>query len=296
MANLKEIRIRLNSVKSTRQITSAMKMVSAAKLRKAQEAIIQMRPFASKLQEIQRSASAAVSNDASENVFLQPGASDRVLLVVISSNRGLCGGFNSNVVKKTLSRISEKYLSENQGNKLDILCLGKKGYDLLKSKRLSIKDSQHAILEKLTFEDSRKIADTLIGDFLSKKYRTIELIYNQFRNAAVQDVVAESFLPLTVIASPADETIKALPNPIFEPSVELLLDNLIPMALRIQFHKALLDSLASDHGARMTAMHKATDNATDLIRDLELTYNKARQASITNELLEIVSGANALNG
>jgi F-type H+-transporting ATPase subunit gamma len=296
MANLKEIRIRLNSVKSTRQITSAMKMVSAAKLRKAQDAIIQMRPFAGKLLEIQQSASSALNNDTTENVFLQPGPSDRVLLIVISSNRGLCGAFNSNVVKKTLFRISEKYLSESQGNKVDILCIGKKGNDILKSKRLSITDSRHSILEKLTFEDSRKIADKLIGDFLNKKYCAIEIIYNQFRNAAVQDVVVESFLPLTVIAPSADETLKALPNPIFEPSAELLLENLIPMALRIQFHKALLDSLASDHGARMTAMHKATDNATDLIRELELTYNKARQASITKELLEIVSGANALNG
>jgi F-type H+-transporting ATPase subunit gamma len=296
MANLKEIRIRLNSVKSTRQITSAMKMVSAAKLRKAQEAIMQMRPFAGKLQEIQRSASSALNNDSAENVFLRPGAADRVLMVVISSNRGLCGAFNSNIVRKTLSRIQEKYLAEIQGNKLDILCLGKKGYDNLKSRNLSVTASQHSILEKLRFEDSMKITDALIGDFLAKKYGTIELIYNQFRNAAIQDVVVESFLPLSVIAPSADETPKGPLNYIFEPSPELLLENLIPMALRIQFHKALLDSLASDHGARMTAMHKATDNATDLIRDLELTYNKARQASITKELLEIVSGANALKG
>jgi F-type H+-transporting ATPase subunit gamma len=296
MANLKEIRIRLNSVKSTRQITSAMKMVSAAKLRKAQDAIMQMRPFARKLQEIQRSASNAINSDLTENVFLQPGTSDRVLLVVISSNRGLCGAFNSNVIKKALSRISEKYSTKIRENKLDILCLGKKGYDILKSKRLSIISSQHSILEKLTFEDSRKITDTLIGDYLTKKYGTIEIIYNQFRNAAIQDVVVESFLPLTVIAPSTVETPKASQNPIYEPSAELLLENLIPMALRIQFHKALLESLASDHGARMTAMHKATDNATDFIRELELTYNKARQASITKELLEIVSGANALKG
>jgi F-type H+-transporting ATPase subunit gamma len=295
MANLKEIRIRLNSVKSTRQITSAMKMVSAAKLRKAQDAIMQMRPFAHKLQEIQRSASTAMNGELTENVYLQPGASDRVLLVVISSNRGLCGAFNSNVIKKALSRISEKYSTKIRENKLDILCLGKKGYDILKSKRFSIISSQHSILEKLTFENSRKIADTLIDDFLTKKYGTIEILYNQFRNAAVQDVVVEGFLPLTPAPS-VEETPKAPLNYLYEPSPELLLENLIPMALRIQFHKALLESLASDHGARMTAMHKATDNATDLIRELGLTYNKARQASITNELLEIVSGANALKG
>jgi F-type H+-transporting ATPase subunit gamma len=295
MANLKEIRIRLNSVKSTRQITSAMKMVSAAKLRKAQDAIMQMRPFASKLQEIQRSASAAINNESAENVFIQPGASDRVLLVVISSNRGLCGAFNSNIIKKTLSRIIQKYSSVLHETKLDVMCIGKKGYENLKSRKLSLINPQYSILEKLTFEDSRKIADDLIANFLTKKYGIIELIYNQFRNAAVQDVVVESFLPLT-IAPDAEEIPKVSLNYIYEPSPELLLENLIPMALRIQFHKALLDSLASDHGARMTAMHKATDNATDLIRELELTYNKARQASITKELLEIVSGANALNG
>ncbi|OFY70560.1 MAG: ATP synthase F1 subunit gamma [Bacteroidetes bacterium RBG_13_42_15] len=295
MANLKEIRIRLNSVKSTRQITSAMKMVSAAKLRKAQDAIVQMRPFANKLQEIQRTASTALNNESTENVFLQPGASDRVLLVVISSNRGLCGAFNSNVIKKALYRISEKYHAAFQGNKLDVMCIGKKGYDSLKSRGLSIIDSRHSILEKLTFADSRTIADKLIGEFMVKKYGSIELIYNQFRNAAIQDVVAESFLPLTHTVS-TDEILTLPLNYIYEPTAELLLERLIPMALRIQFHKALLDSLASDHGARMTAMHKATDNATDLIRELELTYNKARQASITNELLEIVSGANALRG
>jgi F-type H+-transporting ATPase subunit gamma len=256
---------------------------------------MQMRPFANKLQEVQRSASAAINTESAENIFLQPSASDRILLVVISSNRGLCGAFNSNVIKKALSRISERYSTKIQENKLDILCLGKKGYDILKSKRISIIGSQHSILEKLTFEDSRKIADTLIGDFLTKKYGTIEIIYNQFRNAAVQDVVVESFLPLAVAPS-AEETPKDQLNYIYEPSPELLLENLIPMALRIRFHKALLESLASDHGARMTAMHKATDNATDLIRELELTYNKARQSSITNELLEIVSGANALKG
>jgi F-type H+-transporting ATPase subunit gamma len=295
MANLKEIRIRLNSVKSTRQITSAMKMVSAAKLRKAQEAILQMRPFALKLSEIQGTASIALNNESAENVFLRSGTSDRVLLIVITSNRGLCGAFNSNVLRRTLTRIQEKYSAESRENKLDLLCIGKKGYDYLKSRRFSIIGYHHDILDKLTFEDSKKISDTHIRDFVTKKYGTIELIYNQFRNAAVQDVVVESFLPLPSTA-PVGESPKGSMNYIFEPAVELLLENLIPMALRIQFHKALLESLASDHGARMTAMHKATDNATDLIRELELTYNKARQASITKELLEIVSGANALNG
>jgi F-type H+-transporting ATPase subunit gamma len=294
MANLKEIRIRLNSVRSTRQITSAMKMVSAAKLRKAQDAIIQMRPFSKKLQEIYKTASRTFS-EPSDNVFLQTNLSDRVLLVVISSNRGLCGAFNSNVVKKTMNVIAEKYESARRLNKLDIFCVGKKGQDILRSKLFSIIDTNHTVFDKLIFENSCLIADKLIADFLTKKYSTIELVYNQFRNAAVQDVVIERFLPVTIDKPVNEQDIESL-NYIYEPSAELLLQKLIPLALRISFHKALLDSWASEHGARMTAMHKATDNATDFIRDLELTYNKARQASITKELTEIVSGANALKG
>lgn len=294
MANLKEIRTRLNSVKSTRQITSAMKMVSAAKLRKAQDAIIQMRPFYSKLQEIYKIASSAL-DDSVENVFLQPSPSERILLVVISSNRGLCGAFNSNVVKNTLTCIIEKYESEMRAGELDILCIGKKGYDNLKSKRIPNIDSHHSILDKLTFENSRVISDTLIESFLNKKYNTIEIIYNQFRNAAIQDVVTERFLPVITDKS-MNEQFEERFNYIYEPTSEVLLENLIPLSLRIHFYKALLDSCASEHGARMTAMHKATDNATEFIRELELTYNKARQASITKELLEIVSGANALKG
>jgi F-type H+-transporting ATPase subunit gamma len=294
MANLKEIRIRLNSVKSTRQITSAMKMVSASKLRKAQDYIVQIRPFAIKLQEIYRIASNYLKEQA-DTVYSLPNSSERVLLIVISSNRGLCGAFNSNVIKKTLSLISEKYSSERAEGKLDIIGIGKKGSDNLKSKRLSIVDSYHTIFDALTFENSDLIADKLTEDFLNKKYRVIKLIYNQFRNAAVQDVVIEQLLPV-VFEQPAENIYQEQFDFLFEPPVEMLLNNLIPTAIKIHFHKALLDSHASEHGARMTAMHKATDNATDMIRELELNYNKARQASITNELLEIVSGANALKG
>ena len=294
MANLKEIRIRLSSVKSTKQITSAMKMVSAAKLRKAQDAIIQMRPFAKKLQEIYNTAIGSFEEPA-ENVFFQHNSSDRVLLILISSNRGLCGAFNSNVIKRTLAVIADKYEAENRDNKLDIFCIGKKGYDGLRSKFISGITADHSVFNKLTFENSSAIADKLIADFLAKKYYTIELIYNQFRNAALQDVMVERFLPVLTdqsVNNPDEEPL----NYIYEPSARSLLESLIPLSLRIQFHKALLDSWASEHGARMTAMHKATDNATDFIRELELTYNKARQASITKELTEIVSGANALNG
>ncbi|MBN2276049.1 MAG: ATP synthase F1 subunit gamma [Bacteroidales bacterium] len=294
MANLKEIRVRLNSVKSTRQITSAMKMVSAAKLRRAQDTILQMRPFSNKLQDIYKTVQSA-SSEPANNVFFKSNPSERVLLVIISSNRGLCGGFNSNVVKKTNARIAEKYESEKAEKKLDIICIGKKGWDGLKSKGLSIIETQHDLFDELTFENANKIADRLIADFMAQKYNTIELIYNQFRNAAVQDVVAERFLPVFTNID-EEEQEEDLLNFIYEPSAPLLLETLIPLSLHIRFHKALLDSWASEHGARMTAMHKATDNATDFIRDLHLTYNKARQAAITKELTEIVSGANALKG
>lgn len=294
MANLKEIRIRLNSVKSTRQITSAMKMVSAAKLRKAQDAILQMRPFFKKLEEIYNMA-IGVFDEPAENPFFQANTSDRVLLIVISSNRGLCGAFNSNVVKKTMSLITEKYETAFRENKLDIFCSGKKGYDGLRSKLHAGMDADHSVFEKLSFENSCKMAEKLIADYLSNKYNTILLIYNQFRNAAMQDVVVEPFLPVVLDKSLLRQSEDPL-NYIYEPSAPLLLQDLIPLSLKIHFHKALLDSWASEHGARMTAMHKATDNATDFIRELELTYNKARQASITKELTEIVSGANALKG
>jgi F-type H+-transporting ATPase subunit gamma len=294
MPSLKEIRTRLASVKSTRQITNAMKMVSAAKLRKTQDAILQMRPFSKKLKEIYQIASEAQEENA-QNIFFQPNTSDRILIIVISSNRGLCGAFNSNVVKKCLSFISEKRESGFNENNIDIFCIGKKGYDGLKNKNVKIIDTNNTIFDHLTFENTRKIADQLINNFLNKKYSSIELIYNQFRNAVMQDVVIDRFLPV-IFEKPPEELFEEKYYYIHEPSVDTLLNILIPVSLRIQFHKALLDSYTSEHGARMTAMHKATDNATELIGDLELTYNKARQSSITKELLEIVSGANALKG
>jgi len=294
MPSLKEIRTRLASVKSTRQITNAMKMVSAAKLRKAQDAILQMRPFSNKLKEIYQIASEALEENV-QNVFFQPNNSDHILIILISSNRGLCGAFNSNVVKKCLSLINEKIEMGINENNIDIICIGKKGFDGLKNKKVKIVDTNFTIFDQLTFENTRKIADQLINNFINKKYSSIELIYNQFRNAVMQDVVIEQFLPLVFEKSP-EGFYEEKYYYIYEPSVNELLDNLIPVSLRIQFHKALLDSYTSEHGARMTAMHKATDNATELIGELELTYNKARQSSITKELLEIVSGANALKG
>jgi F-type H+-transporting ATPase subunit gamma len=292
MANLKEIRIRLNSVKSTRQITSAMKMVSAAKLRKAQESILQLRPFYIKLHEILKHVSDSIDDDH-ENVFARSTATGRVLLIVITSNRGLCGAFNSNIVKKAIQCIHEQYIEAYQAGKLDIIAIGKKGADQLKSKNYPIAATYHHLFEKLSFEPSAQVSKQLIQEFLGQKYSIIKLIYNQFRNAAVQDVSEEFFLPILPDAKPGDKY-ESPADYILEPSATEILDEMIPYTLGVQFFRALLESNASEHGARMTAMHKATDNATDIIRGLELTYNKARQAAITNEILEIVGGAEAL--
>jgi len=291
MANLKEIRIRLNSVKSTRQITSAMKMVSAAKLRKAQESILQLRPFYIKLHDILK----RVSNDIDEgheNVFGRSTDAGRVLIVIITSNRGLCGAFNSTIVKRAIQCIHGQYYEAYQAGKLDIIAVGKKGADQLKSKNYKITSTYHHLFDKLNFDQSSQLSNQLMQEFLQEKYGIILLLYNQFRNAAVQEISEEFFLPIL----PDSETEDKFESPtdfILEPSDTAILDEMIPYALKVQFFRALLESNASEHGARMTAMHKATDNATELIRDLELTYNKARQAAITSEILEIVGGAEA---
>jgi F-type H+-transporting ATPase subunit gamma len=286
MANLKEIRNRITSVSSTMQITSAMKMVSAAKLKKAQDAITAMRPYAEKLTELLQNLSATLEGDAG-GAFTAQREVKKVLVVAITSNRGLCGAFNTNVIKEAKSR-SEFYA----GKQVDIFAIGKKGNDVL-SKSLSIVDNQSAIFDALTFDNVAKIADILTEKFVSGEYDKIELIYNQFKNAATQIVQTEQFLPLAPIKS--DLTVSA-GDYIFEPSKEEIVLTLIPKSLKTQLYKGIRDSFASEHGARMTAMHKATDNATELRNQLKLTYNKARQASITNEILEIVGGAEALNG
>jgi F-type H+-transporting ATPase subunit gamma len=292
MANLKEIRVRLNSMKSTRQITSAMKMVSAAKLLRAQEAIVQLRPFYIRLHEILQDVSANME-DTAENQFSKPADSGRVLLIVITSNRGLCGAFNSNIVKRAISSITGPYREAYMDGKLDIIAIGKKGADILKSKNIKVSATYHQLFDKLKFDNSIAVINPVLEDFIKGKYGLVKLIYNQFRNAAVQEVTEEIFLPVL----PAQETgdkFESRFDFIFEPSDEDIYAEMIPYALRVQFFRSLLESSASEHGARMTAMHKATDNATDLIKELELHYNKARQASITKEILEIVSGAEAL--
>ena len=286
MANLKEIRNRITSVSSTMQITSAMKMVSAAKLKKAQDAITAMRPYAEKLTELLQNLAATLDGDAG-GTFTTQREVKKVLIVAITSNRGLCGAFNSNVIKEVKNR-SDFY----KGIQVDVFAIGKKGNDAL-SKTLTVIDNQSPVFDNLTFENVAKIADVLTEKFISGDYDKIELVYNQFKNAATQIVQTEQFLPLAPIKS---DKPAATGDYIFEPSKEEIVLTLIPKSLKTQLYKGIRDSFASEHGARMTAMHKATDNATELRDQLKLTYNKARQAAITNEILEIVGGAEALKG
>jgi F-type H+-transporting ATPase subunit gamma len=285
MANLKEIRNRITSVQSTMQITSAMKMVSAAKLKKAQDAITAMRPYAEKLTELLQSVSATLEGDAGGQFTAQREV-NKVLVVVITSNRGLCGAFNSNVIKQAKA-VAESYA----GKQVDVFAIGKKGNDVLR-KTNNVVVNKSEIFDNLTFENVAEVADVLTSKFTSGEYDKIELIYNQFKNAATQIVMTEQFLPLAPVVSEATTA----GDYIFEPSKEEIVLTLIPKSLKTQLYKAIRDSFAAEHGARMTAMHKATDNATDLRNQLKLTYNKARQAAITGEILEIVGGAEALNG
>lgn len=287
MANLKEIRNRITSVSSTMQITSAMKMVSAAKLKKAQDAITAMRPYAEKLTELLQNLSATLDGDAGGEFTVQREVK-RVLVVAITSNRGLAGAFNSNVLKEV------RNLNENvyAGKQVDFVTIGKKGNDGIK-KSGTVVFNNNSVFDNLTFENVSEIADEITALFLAGKYDKVVLVYNQFKNAATQIIQAEQFLPLAPVAS--DKAASTV-DYIFEPSKEEIVLELIPKMLKTQLYKAIRDSFASEHGARMTAMHKATDNATALRNQLKLTYNKARQAAITNEILEIVGGAEALKG
>jgi F-type H+-transporting ATPase subunit gamma len=291
MSGLKEIRVRIASVTSTRQITNAMKMVSASKLRKAQDAILQMRPYAGKLQEILTHVSDALSDDE-DNVYIRKKDPERVLLVVITSNRGLCGAFNANVLRKTLQLIHEDYNELSRTGNLHLFTIGKKGSDYLVRKKYNVTDVRNDLFDGLSFKSAAAVAEELIDKFVTNKYDKIVLIYNQFKNAAVQTLATEQFLPIEVPEK--KEGNHLIQDYIFEPSKDFIVRELIPKSLKIGLYKALLDSKASELGARMTAMHHATDNATELIRDLKLNYNKARQATITKELLEIVSGSEAL--
>lgn len=285
MANLKEIRNRINSVSSTMQITSAMKMVSAAKLKKAQDAITAMRPYAEKLTELIQNISATLEGDAS-GVYAEQRDIEKVLLVVVTSNRGLCGAFNANVIKATRNLIDNVYV----GKQVDVLTIGKKGNDII-GKTETVFANRSDLFDALTFVNVEAVAQQIMDAFIEGTYDKVEVLYNQFKNAATQIVITEQFLPL----EPIETTSNASVDYIYEPSKEEIIMSLIPTSLKTQLYKAVLDSNAAEHGARMTAMHKATDNAKDLRDQLKLTYNKARQAAITNEILEIVGGAEALN-
>lgn len=287
MANLKELRNRITSIGSTMKITSAMKMVSAAKLKKAQDAIVQMRPYASKLTEILQKASSTL--DSSENAYGEVRDGDKVRLVVISSNRGLCGGFNSSVVKKAKS-----YMAANPAE-YTIATVGKKAHDAFKNDARKV-SSNTALWDEITFDGAKQEAQALMDGFIAGEFDKVVILYNSFKNAAVQEPQAEQFLPIAMDEQLGTEEVADTTEYIYEPSMQEILADLIPTSLKTQFFAALLDANASEHGARMTAMHKATDNAKALQGDLKLEYNKARQAAITNEILEIVGGADALAG
>ncbi len=290
MANLKDIRVRIASVQSTQKITSAMKMVAAAKLRRAQMAILKLRPYSNKLAEI-------LGNIASEDAQNNPLASERpvsnVLLVLMSSNKGLCGGFNSGVIKYCESLLRGEYAEQHKNGKVHFLCIGKKVSDYVRNKKYPCVGNYDYLTETTSFDETADIAMGLMEDFLSKKYDKVVVVYNEFKNAATQVLKEEQYLPIVPSQEIATSTTKV--DYIFNPCKEELYDALLPKVMKIRLYKCLLDSVASEQGARMTAMHKATENANELIKQLNLTYNKLRQSAITNELIEIVSGAEALN-
>jgi len=289
MANLKEIRNRISSVGSTMQITSAMKMVSAAKLKRAQDAVTQMRPYAGKLREILENLSASL--DLSENAYAEQREVNKILIVGITSNRGLCGGFNNNIIKRVGTLIADDYA----GKEVSVLCLGKKIKDVYKrTPNFYANDkleNMEDIYADLRFELVAQVAEEIMAQFLNKSFDKVVLVYNRFVNAATQSIETEQFLPIVPTVSSAESG-----DYIFEPSKMDIVEDLLPKSMKLQLYKAIRDSFASEHGARMTAMHKATDNASELQKSLKLSYNKARQAAITNEILEIVGGAEALNG
>lgn len=287
MANLKEIRLRITSVGSTMQITSAMKMVSAAKLKRAQDAIIQMRPYANKLTELLKNLSASL--DSSDGgVYTQEREIKNVLLVTVTSNRGLCGGFNAYIMKKAKSLINEEYANAN----VSILSIGKKSSEHFTKNGFNVASTHDALFGDLTFDNVAIVAEGIMKQFVKGDYDKVVLVYNQFKNAATQIIMTENFLPVQA----AENNSEIVVDYIFEPTKQEIVEQLIPKSLKTQLFKAVLDSHAAEHGARMTAMHKATDNASELKKELTLTYNKARQAAITNEILEIVGGAEALSG
>jgi F-type H+-transporting ATPase subunit gamma len=294
MANLKEVRIRISSVQSTQQITKAMKMVSAAKLKRATNAIVQLRPYATKLKEILGNLSASLEGASSP--FIQDREPNKVLVVVVSSNRGLAGAFNMNVIKAANNLIAEKYSEQLKNGNVSIVAIGKKSQDFFEKRNYNVIGNNNDVYSALTFENVTKITDSIMAGFEKGTFDRVELVYNRFKNAAVQIITSEQLLPLPKTEAVTTEVKANNVDYILEPNQEEIVTQLIPKSIKIQLYKAVLDSHASEHGARMTSMDKATENAGDLLKALKLSYNQARQAAITTELTEIVSGAAALNG
>lgn len=291
MANLKEVRNRIASVSSTQQITKAMKMVSAAKLKRATSAIVQLRPYANKMRDILTNLSASL--EESNSPFIQEREPLKILVIAVSSNRGLAGAFNMNVIKTTNKLISEKYPEQYRKGNVQLVAIGKKVQDFYEKRKYTVIGNNNELYSALTFENASKITETIMTGFANGDYDRVDLVYNQFKNAAVQILTTEQLLPVPRSEKVAENSTKV--DYILEPSQEEIVEQLIPKSIKIQVYKAILDSHASEHGARMTAMDKATENAGDLLKALKLSYNQARQAAITTELTEIVSGAAALS-
>lgn len=294
MASLKEVRTRIESVNSTKQITSAMKMVAASKLRKSQNAILALRPFANKFSEIMRNISQDI--DISKgNIYTEKREINRVLIIPLTSNKGLCGVFNANIIRDTIALIHEEYQAQLDNNQLDVLCIGSKVEEALKYKNYPVIGNENALLDDLSYDNCVPFTEKLMNLFAEKKYDRIVFVYNQFKNASTQILVHEQFLPIQIDINGDNEDSYGVEY-IFQPNKEDIYNEMIPKSLKMQVYKILLDSFTSEQGARMVSMTQATDNATELLKELNLTYNKARQSAITNELVEIVSGADAQNG
>lgn len=296
MASLKEVRNRINSVKSTQQITKAMKMVAAAKLRKAQDRIIQMRPYAEMLGGILRNLSASTAEEDFASDFTEERTPEKVLIVSITSDRGLCGAFNTNILKGSIALVQQKYARQLEKGNVQFLCIGKKGYEALERRGFNIIGKEYIeIFQNLSFEKVKEVAEFILNSFQNKEIDRVEIVYNEFKNVVTQIVRKEQFLPIIEVQEENAE--KNTPNVdyILEPSKEEIIEEVIPKTLKVQLYKAVLESNASENGARMSAMDKASENANELLKELKLTYNRSRQAAITTEILEIVGGAEALN-
>lgn len=293
MPSLKDIRNRINSVISTRQVTSAMKMISAARLRKTQDLVIKFRPYVNTLQDILNNLSENISSEVESPYFRKEVIPQKILSIIITSNKGLCGSFNNNIIRYTINSIEQTYKDQLKNKNIDFFCIGKKGFDYFKKLKYNIIEYNQQLVHKLNYESAAELTEKLISFFIEKKYDEIIFFYNSFKNAATQLQKKEKFLPFEAHKT---EICKEGYNKIyiFEPKAEELLNEIIPIILKSQVYKILLDSITSEHAARMTAMHKATDNASEMIRELRLYYNKVRQANITKELLDIMGGANAL--